>query len=57
MTKTIIERLEEMRDELADIYSEEVKDDLPDNGNLTNLNSLILDLNALISTLKAAGRG
>lgn len=49
---TNIEKLESARDKVVQVYEDEAKDEIPDNGNLTTLNNVILGINNSLKYLK-----
>jgi len=49
LEKTILEKLISARDKIAEVYNTEATDDKPDNGNLTQLNEILLKINEAIS--------
>lgn len=50
---TNIEKLEGARNDIADVYADEAKDNIHDNGNLSVMNNALLSIETAIQTLKA----
>jgi len=48
-----LEQLIKCRRELANVYKTQATDNLPDNGNLTTLNNVILGINKVIAYLES----
>ena len=53
--KEDIQKLEDARDKIAEVYESQATDDIPDNGNLTRLNNTLLSLNESIKDIKDLG--
>lgn len=51
-TEDDISKLKDARNKTAEVYESQATDEIPDNGNLTTLNSCVLSLNSAISIIK-----
>ena len=50
-----VAKLKDARNKVAEVYESQVKDEVADNGNLTNLNNAILTINEVIIVVKKNG--
>ncbi len=50
-----ITKLKDARNKIAEVYESQATDNLPDDGNLTSLNSAVLTLNEAIRKIEKLG--